>query len=87
VNQKYYIVSEEELFRLEVAAYHEALDQSEGLKPNDELSNAKTVVRAQPIPEWATHLAGGNVHESYLPMSDRMEYCCDKIEEIKELGL
>ncbi len=49
----YYVVSEEELERLKVASFQEAVDQLEGNELTDELEDAKAAARVRPVPEWA----------------------------------
>lgn len=50
---KYYVVSEEELERLKVAAFMEAESQLNGNELTDGLAEAKAATRARPVPEWA----------------------------------
>ena len=50
---KYYVVSEEELERLKVASFQEAVDQLVGNELTDELEDAKAAARTRPVPSWA----------------------------------
>jgi hypothetical protein len=49
----YFIVSEEELSQLKVAAFQEAENQLTGVELNEELQNAKAACTARPVPSWA----------------------------------
>ncbi len=52
-DRQYFIVSEEELERLKVAAFMEAENQLVGNDLSNELAEAKAATRARPVPDWA----------------------------------
>jgi hypothetical protein len=79
----YYIVSEKELELLKFMFWELGNSNREVVDLLDPTAY-NTIGKERPVPEWATHLAGGEIDEAYLPMSGKTEYSCSKIEEIKK---
>ena len=72
MSEKYYMVSEEELNELKMAATIDGYCYSDDTK---EVDKALDACRVRPVPEWATHFA--------YEVHPRMYYSGIHLEEIK----